>query len=340
MLVARLDSLGDLLLAGPAIRAVAAQADVTLLCSRQGALAAPLLPGVTRVVVWDCPWITSPQPTFSPADIQDMVEQLGTLDLDHAVVLTSFHQSPLPLALMLRMAGVGTVTGASVDHAGALLDNRLRPGETLPEDIPEAERALAIAHAAGYARPDGDDGRLRIHGWEEADVEIPQQPYVVVHPGASAPARTWPAPRFRQTVAQLAEQGIVPVVTGSTQERELTAEVAGGAGIDVGGALDLPQLARLIAGAQAIVVANTGPAHVAAAVGTPVVSLFAPVVPAVRWAPYAVPHVLLGDQHAPCAGKRWRDCAIPGHPCLSDVTADDVMRALDTLLATRKEMTA
>ena len=57
-------------------------------------------------------------------------------------------------------------------------------------------------------------------------------------------------------------------------------------------------------------VGNTGPAHLAAAVGTPVVSLFAPVVPAARWAPYGVPLVLLGDQQAPC-----RDTRAPGARC-------------------------
>ena len=68
-------------------------------------------------------------------------------------------------------------------------------------------------------------------------------------------------------------------------------------------------------------VGNTGPAHLAAAVGTPVVSLFAPVVPAARWAPYGVPSVLLGDQDAPCRGTRATDCPVPGHPCLASVTA-------------------
>ncbi len=78
-------------------------------------------------------------------------------------------------------------------------------------------------------------------------------------------------------------------------------------------------------------VANTGPAHLAAAVGTPVVSLFAPTVPARRWAPYGVPHVLLGDQHAPCRGTRARTCPVPGHPCLTGVTAAVVSAAVAEL---------
>jgi ADP-heptose:LPS heptosyltransferase len=88
----------------------------------------------------------------------------------------------------------------------------------------------------------------------------------------------------------------------------------------------------VLARAAAVVVANTGPAHLAAAVGTPVVSLFAPTVPAARWAPYGVSVTVLGDQQAPCRGSRATTCPVPGHPCLSSVTPGDVARALAGLM--------
>jgi hypothetical protein len=56
-------------------------------------------------------------------------------------------------------------------------------------------------------------------------------------------------------------------------------------------------------------------------------------VPAARWAPYGVPTVLLGDQSAPCAGSRARECPVPGHPCLASVTAADVVAAVDKLVS-------
>jgi ADP-heptose:LPS heptosyltransferase len=80
-----------------------------------------------------------------------------------------------------------------------------------------------------------------------------------------------------------------------------------------------------------VVVGNTGPAHLAAAVGTPVVSLFAPTVPLERWAPYGVPIVVLGDQDAPCRLSRARVCPVDGHPCLASVSADDVVAAVEKL---------
>ena len=65
--------------------------------------------------------------------------------------------------------------------------------------------------------------------------------------------------------------------------------------------------------------------------GARIVSLFSPVVPAVKWAPYAEHVELLGDQDAPCRLSRARECPVPGHPCLTSVTPDDVLRAHERL---------
>jgi ADP-heptose:LPS heptosyltransferase len=107
--------------------------------------------------------------------------------------------------------------------------------------------------------------------------------------------------------------------------------VAGGHATDLGGLTDLGQLAAVLEAAACAVVGNTGPAHLAAAVGTPVVSLFAPVVPAERWVPYGVPRLVLGDQGAVCRGTQARTCPVPGHPCLGSVTPDQVSDAVARL---------
>ena len=123
--------------------------------------------------------------------------------------------------------------------------------------------------------------------------------------------------------------GLGAAVGGPGARRHRGARVAGDRGVDLGGATSLAGMAAVLDGAAAVVVGNTGPAHLAAAVGTPVVSLFSPVVPAARWAPYGVPTVLLGDQSAPCAGTRARECPVPGHPCLTSVTSRDVVAAVE-----------
>ncbi|MGY2127031.1 glycosyltransferase family 9 protein [Blastococcus sp. SYSU DS0617] len=329
VLVARLDNAGDVLLQGPLVRAVAHGADrVVFLAGPAGAAAAELLPGVDEVWTWACPWILGDAPPVDADDLAALTERVRSLAPDEAVISTSFHQSPLPLALVLRTAGVPRISAISVDYPGALLDVRHR----VEDDVPEPERALSLARAAGFELPPGDDGRLTLRRPLPA-VDVPPG-YVVLHPGASVPARAWPAQRCAEAVEALADAGHRVLVTGGPGERELTALVAGTRGVDLGGATTLAEMAAVLDGAAAVVVGNTGPAHLAAAVGTPVVSLFAPVVPAARWAPYGVPTVLLGDQDAPCRDTRARECPVPGHPCLTSVTAADVVAAVEKLVST------
>lgn len=341
VLVARQDSMGDVLLTGPAVRAVAAGAShVSYLSGPKGSAAARLLPGVDSVIEWDAPWIADPAPAMTRRHVDRLSALLEQEKPDQAIILTSFHQSPLPLAMLLRLQGVSPIAAASVDYPGSLLDVRLRPGEDLAEELPEPLRALAIVEAAGFQPPRGDDGRLAVRPVEPLQPFRPGRHYIVVHPGADAPARTWPASAHRETVALLAKHGHSVVVTGSAGEAKLTSMVAGGTGLDLGGLLDLPALTAVLAGAGAVVAGNTGPAHLAAAVGTPVVSLFSPVVPAVKWAPYGVPVELMGNQQAPCRNSRARVCPIPGHPCLSTVTPQEVLEAVERLLNTSRKVSA
>ncbi|MDQ1593790.1 MAG: hypothetical protein QOH40_346 [Arthrobacter pascens] len=341
VLVARLDSVGDVLLAGPAARAVAngrradggSPNDVVVLCGPQGEPAARLLPEVSDVFAWDSPWITNPAPPVTGQRVDSLVGFVRNSRITEAVILTSYHQSPLPLALLLRLAGVERITGASTDYAGSLLDVRLRPGEDFPEDQPEAVRALGIARAAGFRLREGDDGKLMVKDPPDVRNLVGEEPYVVVHPGASVPARAWPPLHHAAAVELLEGAGHRVVVTGGPGETELTATVAGPSGIDLGGLTDLQSLAGVLARAEALVTGNTGPAHLAAAVGTPVVSLFSPVVPAVRWAPYGVPLELLGDQNAPCRLSRARICPVPGHPCLGSVSPEQVVDAVERLIS-------
>jgi ADP-heptose:LPS heptosyltransferase len=339
VLVARQDNAGDVLLAGPAARAVAAGAGrVTVLCGPRGREAAALLPGVDQVLVRHAAWIDATPAPVTRASGEALVDALARLGVDQALVLTSFHQSPLPLALLLRMAGVPTIAAISVDYPGSLLDVR----HLVDDDLHEVERSLSLAATLGYRLPEGDDGRLAVRRPRAAEPSPGggEGGYVVVHPGVSAPARAWSPDRHAALVDALVAAGRRVVVTGGETERALTA-LAAGARVptrpvtDLGGRLDLAGLAEVLAGADALVVGNTGPAHLAAAVGTPVVSLFAPVVPAVRWRPWKVPHLLLGDQRAACAGTRARTCPVPGHPCLDGVPVAAVVAAVERLAPAR-----
>ena len=328
VLVARSDNDGDVLLAGPAIRAAAAGSErVTLLAGPRGRGAAALLPGIDEVLVWRLPWIDPEPAPVARDDVLALAAAIAERAPDQAVILTSYHQSPLPLALVLRLAGVARIAAISADYPGSLLDVRHR----IDDDVHEVERSLSLLDAAGFPLPAGDDGRLAVIPGRAPD-GLPQG-YVVVHPGASVPARAWDPLLHRDLVERLRRAGHAVVVTGGPDETALTRGVSGPPRpgvVDLGGRTTLAELAGVLARARAVVVGNTGPAHLSAAVGAPVAWLHADTIPAVRWHPWRVPYVRL-TVPVPCAGCRARVCPVPGHPCIDEVPVASVVEAVERL---------
>jgi ADP-heptose:LPS heptosyltransferase len=130
---------------------------------------------------------------------------------------------------------------------------------------------------------------------------------VVIHPGASAPARQWPPDRFAAVAAALRDDGHEIVITGLSGEFGLAHEVARAARLPrtavVAGLLDLPALTALISDSRMVICGDTGVGHLAAATNTASVVLFGPTAPS-RWGPRGpAPHAALwaggvGDPHA------------------------------------------
>ncbi|GAA3292163.1 hypothetical protein GCM10020295_10740 [Streptomyces cinereospinus] len=210
-LVVRLDSAGDVLLAGPAVRAVAAGSSYTaLLCGPQGAGAARLLPGVDEVLVHDAPWTGLDPAPVSRRATRELLDTLTARRFDRALVLVSYHQSPLPAALLLKLAGVGWTAADSEDYPGALLDLRHHRQPHRHEVL----AALDLARDAGFALPPGDNGALRVTPPPDMTRLTGPEPYVVLHPGAAVPARAWSRERAVRAAAALAAAGYRVVVTG------------------------------------------------------------------------------------------------------------------------------
>jgi ADP-heptose:LPS heptosyltransferase len=323
-LVTRLDSVGDVLLGGPAVRALAAQGPVDLLTSSIGRSAARLLPRVEDVLTFDAPWVLRSAPPVESGTLDAVVTELASRRYARAAILTSSHQSPLPMAMLLRLAGVGEIAAVSVDHAGSLLDHRI-PGDP---DVHEVERALLASAALGAPAPASTDLQVLAGG-----LAHPIGGHLVVHPGSSAPARTLRPAVWRDAVAAAAHRGLTVTVTAGEGERELASTVAGDhADVRSFRADDLSGLADVLASADVVASGNTGPMHVAAAVGRPVVVPWAPTVPPNRWHPWGVPYVLLGDLGIECRGCRHTTCPLPSQRCLADIDGDVVAAAAQSLV--------
>ncbi len=327
LLAIRQDNNGDVTLQGPALRALAARGCVSLICGPSGEGAARLLPGVSEVIVRRADWIDGHPEPILPERIAEDVATFTRCAADEAFVFTSFHQSPLPAALLLRLAGITQIAAISIDYPGSLLDTRV----AVDDGLHEAERALALVAARGFTLPPGDDGRLAYAALPSRDPALPER-YVAVQPGATVAARAWSPEKLRALVARLRCEGHDVVLLGSASETELVHGVAGTSGaIDLAGRTTFAQFAAIIRDATALVVGNSSGIHIASAVGTPVCSIFAPTILPARFAPYKVPHVLLGNHTIACAGCRARRCPLAGQPCTGVVEVQDVVAALQTL---------
>lgn len=154
---------------------------------------------------------------------------------------------------------------------------------------------------------------------------------VVVHPGASTPARRWPPQRFAAVARELVRSGRRVVVTGSANERALALEVGERAGLAerdvVAGRIGIAELAAVVAHAACVVSGDTGVAHLASAFATPSVVLFGRTPPSEWGPPRRSEHVALW--HPRVDVRR----ASTGHPdaALLAITVDEVLHALATL---------
>nr|WP_237417831.1 glycosyltransferase family 9 protein [Actinomadura rayongensis] len=154
------------------------------------------------------------------------------------------------------------------------------------------------------------------------------EPAAIVHPGAASGSRRWPPERFATVAAALADAGHRVLVTGGDAERALAAQVADG--LDVLADADLADLAATVAAANLVICGDTGVAHLATACGTPSVTLFGPVSPAL-WGPPDLPrHKVLWKGGA--AGRPGDPHGADPDPRLLAITVPEVLAAASALL--------
>lgn len=277
-----------------------------------------------------------------PARESRIVDLLREHRFDGAIIFTSFRQSPLPAAYLCYLAGIPLRLGASMDGSGSLLTTRHKHQED--PTLHEVRRALQLVAVEGFHTA---DDRLVLRVPETARGALRERlgrrsgagaaPTVVVHPGCSMPARTYPWEMFAEVADLLVEQLACRVIlTGDAGEAELVEKVQGRMrrpAEAVVGASSLGEFAALLSMVELVVTNNTGPAHVSAAVGTPVVDLFALTNPPDQWRPWRVPHRLL-YQDVQCRTCYSRVCPY-NQECLRGVAPSAVVAAAQELLAER-----
>jgi heptosyltransferase-3 len=332
VLVARCDRLGDWVLTLPLLDAIKEAAPNVRLGAMAAAAAAPLLEryaAVDAVIV-------------SKRGLRGLRETTAAVRrgrFDAAVVV---HPDMVD-TLAVWCAGVRLRVGNGY-RAYSPLYNRRVYFHRSPSTRHEIEYNLKYLEALDLPVPTEIPApRLEATAADRAEAKrllasrgVAADGYVVVHPGSGGSSLNWSPQRYRVLAAELARtSGGAVVVTGSRAEAELGRYVAGeGAGrVNVAGETDLGALLGIIAGARLFISGNTGPMHLAAALGTPTLSLFSPLrsgSPA-RWGPRSEAAAVITPPGIACEKCSWERCKY--FNCLEAITVEEVLSGAQRLMA-------
>lgn len=343
ILVIRLDSLGDILMTTPAIRALKQSLPgrrITLLTSENGAKVANFIPEIDDVIIYNAPWMKATTTLVDNRHEYLMAAHLQQAGFDAAVIFTVFSQSSLPAAFLCHLADIPLTLAHCRENPYQLLSDWVKDPE--PEQLirHEVRRQLDLVKHIGcetedehlsFSIPGGDAHRFsRLLDRIGLDLA---KPWVIIHAGASAASRRYPPEHFAQAADLLAGKYDVQVVfTGSKEERTLVRSIRTKMkhpSFNLCGQLDLGAMGAVIQAAPVLISNNTGPVHIASAVGTPVVDLYALTNP--QHPPWMVAsRVLYHD--VPCKYCYKSICPEKHHNCLRQVEPESVVRATLELL--------
>lgn len=342
LLCVRLDSMGDVLMTTPAIRAFRESLPgcrITLLTSPSGGATAVHVPEVDQVMVFRAPWMKP----ASGGSLEDrrMVRRVAQRGFDAAVIFTVYSQNPLAAAYFCYLAGIPLRLAHCRENPYALLTHWVLDPEPAGAIRHEVRRQLDLAASVG-CRTAHERLSFRVPEAARALVtallrEVERaRPLVVVHPGASAASRRYPAENYAQAIDLLASQcGCEVLFTGDAEEVRLVESIRGAMrrpSHSFAGRLGLAELGALIDEADLLVSNNTGPAHLAAALDTPIVDLYALTNP--QHTPWQVKsRVLFHD--VPCRNCYKSVCPAGHHDCLRRVAPESVAAAARELLEIR-----
>jgi len=341
-LAVRLDNIGDVVMLGPALRAIKQalpRAHLTLMCSPAGAQAAALLPWVDDTLVWRAVWQEiSGAPAPDPRRELELVETLRRGRYEAALIFTSFTQSPYPPAYACYLAGIPLRAGQSDEFGGGLLTHWWKPP---PAGGHQVDRNLALLERLGFP-PAGRQMELCLPAGARDTAERllrsvgigPEAPFVALAPGASAAARRYPAPRFARAARLLARRSGLPVLAlGSPREAELAplfdAPQAGV--VSLMGRTSLAECCALLERAALVLANNSAALHLADALGRPLVVLYSGAERLTQWEPRFAPARLL---YRPVACSPCHRFTCPyGLECL-DIEPEEVAEIAVGMLST------
>jgi ADP-heptose:LPS heptosyltransferase len=328
ILVARTDRIGDLLLSLPVFQALRKAYPKTRLTALVSDYASPVVKGH--------PCLDAVETLGQGEGLAPLTRRFRALEAD---VFLSLYPRPTQ-AFAAALAGIPLRVGTAFRWYSFLYNHRVKVHRSRC-DRHEADYNLDLVRALGvvpgessilFPLTKGERSFAKTYLRKKGIIGS----YLVLHPGHKGSALNWKPERYGEFLGGLLRKKRKVLVTGGPDEADLLRKVAGVAGKDRGkglafaaGELDLRSLAAVLEGARCLVSGSTGVMHLAAAVGTPTISLFCPI-PAttpVRWGPWGNRHTVLMPQGLDCPDCRVGACR--RHDPMDAILVGDVLKAVE-----------
>ncbi|MCL5411152.1 MAG: glycosyltransferase family 9 protein [Patescibacteria group bacterium] len=342
LLCLRLDSLGDVLMTTPAIHALRQglpEAKITLLTSPSGLSAVEYNPDLDGIWAYQAPWIKWPNVVEDPNRELQLIEELRNHHFDAAVIFTVYSQSPLPAALMCYLGDIPKRLAYCHENPYLLLTDWVKDKEPKEFVMHEVQRQLNLVSSIGFGT---QDVGLVFEVQEEFKKSARQKlsrlkldlkkPWVVIHPGCTAPSRTYPWEKYAQVADGLIDRfGWQVVFTGKKDEDGLVNKIQSqmqNKSFSLSGKLNIQELAEVLRLTQLYIGNNTGPSHLAAAMKTPTVVLYALINN--QHTPWGNDSKILNHE-VPCKNCLKSLCPLGHNDCLQKVDPEEVINAAEAL---------
>jgi len=342
ILVLRTDGLGDLVMSSPmfpALKRAFPNARVTVLAANWSRDLVPLVPGIDDVLFLDAPWVTGGG-TSAWAKLFETIRRLRNEDFDLGIDPRGDFRNNLLLFLAGIPRRVGfAITGGDywlTDVIPAGPDRHLRSfartvveylAPDMPCDpflpfirLPESGKNAASSFLAGHSA-----------------VRSPTRPVVVIHPAARWPGRQWSIERYAEVADRLvAEYGAAIILTGSMSERQVACSVAEKCKIanviNASGAVPFSGFLGLLALADLFIGVDSGPMHLADALGTPVIALVGPALARTICPSGLSSCVITFQDQFSCVPCSQTECLRKGNSCLDAISVEHVLSAVFRIL--------
>ena len=306
ILCIRADNMGDVIMSGPAIRALKStfNTKITLLTSSMGAVITGSMNEPDELIIYDFPWVKTAN-TSDLLSFNRLVEDIRSRNFDAAIIFSVYSQNPMPAILLAYLAGIPRRLAYCRENPYHLLTDWVPDEEPYTFIRHQVRRDLDLVASVGaYAQNENLQLKINPDLWDAILSKLillgfdPAKKWMVVHAGVSERKRQFPFDLWVETARKLVyEQGYQLIFTGSGSEKKLTNELQQQTGVQsfsTAGLFSVNELITLISRSPLLLSVNTGTVHIAAAVNTPLVILYALTNP--QHTPWKTPSIVIPYQ--------------------------------------------